>query len=583
MDHIEQQRAELEAHIAKLRKALSHWRTLELDYEGLKDEIEELPQEATKSDYHKVAQGFSPQKLNDKELDELFEPKKGNVRPPKQLVGILSNRLDYVRRNVSNVKSQIDVLKKQNEDMLANEPALEDAELPVTEIIEELDEDGNVVSSKVQSQGDSASKVIDILKQVEGETEKKPSTSITSEDMKSLTQTLDGSGDLALSTTTTQETSNNITDSLISVDDNDSEIISLNQDDTEEEAQMRQEMLQYGLEEVGNIVAELELEGEDFVSGDAEDLDQLSDDIEGDSDLSDLDQSSEDDDEDEDISGRARRAAHSAAYRKRMEDLQKRLGVSMENVGPSPAPNEVSEHIEFPSPDDAKQYIEQLPPDIRKRVERPTAKEAARSAAIAREEAAKVAVSEVKTGKKPRTGKKVSFASELDIASDGPKKGEGTKAAVTSENVVERDPSTAASIADVKKSTKVSRFKSSRNSQPSNPSILKATTPTAEGPSVSSEAPRPIRTHSDVLVERPASKKTPAAPEADDFDEELQQRQIAMEHHQLKNRLIHNKGGYVQGGELDNWGDEIVAPEVMDERTGQPKKVSRFKAARLKS
>ena len=39
---VEQQRHELEANVAKLQKALYHWRTWDAEYEGLKEELQKL-------------------------------------------------------------------------------------------------------------------------------------------------------------------------------------------------------------------------------------------------------------------------------------------------------------------------------------------------------------------------------------------------------------------------------------------------------------------------------------------------------------------------------------------------------------
>lgn len=587
MDRVDMQLLELENNITRLRKALNHWRALSLDYEGLKDEFCEMPENATKLQYLKLAQDFGPQKLDDKELNELFEPTRGNVRQPKQLVDILSRRVEYVSRNISSLKSQLDNLEKQKASIHVDQSSPEDTNLPVTEIIEELDEEGNVLSSSLQPQGDSASKVIDILKQVEDEGKDHDPDPTTSD----LAEELDVSEIHEVqpipSAGMNQIASDSVADPATLSHDKESELMSLIQDDTEEEAQLRREMLQYGLEEVDNIVAELELEDEaDSLSGGSEvDIDELNDGDEEHSDFSDQNYSSED--EDEDLSGRTKHSAHSAAYRKRMEDLQKRLGLSMENVGPSPELSEVAEHVEIPSSDDAKQYIEQLPPALRKRIERPSPKEAARLAAIAREEAMKNASKDTAFigGKreKPRTSKKVSFASELDIAGETDDQ-RAVPAPISSEDVVERDTLASQSEAVPKNPAKPSRFKTARNIQSSVPSILKATSPTSmDRGHASTEMAQSTSTHSKVLVERPVSGKAPVAPEADDFDEELQKRQIATEHHKLKNRIVHDQGGYVQGGELDNWGDDVVAPEIVDERTGQPKKMSRFKAARLKS
>lgn len=42
LDSVEQQRAELEASLLKLRGSLNHWRTWDAEYEGLKEELDEL-------------------------------------------------------------------------------------------------------------------------------------------------------------------------------------------------------------------------------------------------------------------------------------------------------------------------------------------------------------------------------------------------------------------------------------------------------------------------------------------------------------------------------------------------------------
>ena len=113
-------------------------------------------------------------------------------------------------------------------------------------------------------------------------------------------------------------------------------------------------MLKYqGLDEVGAIVAELDLaEGTSD-----EDYDPDDDDL--------LIGSEEEEDESEDETGKAKHLNVSEGYKKKMEELEKKLGLTdLTNFGP-----------------DAN-----LPPDVTTQLDRPPAAEAARKAALARHE-----------------------------------------------------------------------------------------------------------------------------------------------------------------------------------------------------
>lgn len=582
MQKIETQRIELEANIAKLRKSLHHWTTLELDYEGLKDEFQMLGSSATKSECLKAALDFGPQKVDEKELNDLIEPPRGKLRSPAQLVDLLSKRVGYVLRNAESLKTQIsDLEKKRNAVLLAAHPEHEaEAILPLAEITEELDDNDDVISSSVQQQGDTAKKVLDVL-----ETSKvRPAEASLTKDPSDIShprvEEADSSDDDDDDSTSTEA-------EITGTDGNASSRTAqfpLNPDDTEEEAQIRQEMLNYGLGEVGNIVAELELADAD--AGASEDGDEdMEDDLDGEEDEEEDDSDESMDRESEDESGRSKATVHTEKYRNRMEELQRQLGLQMENVGPSPETNPVTgikEQMELLPGSRFREHIDHLPPEFRKRFDRPSAAEAARKAAIAREKAASSATGdhngvEERRSEKKTKGRKVSFAPTVDVAPDS----SSTEPSVMGDTIIEN--STASSRRTGSNSqVKASRFKAARSSQPQTPLYP----PPMEFPQIKQDdRTGPVgRTVAQTLVERPGTLSAEDAPppDDDDFDEELQKRQIALENHRLRNRMVHEQGGYVKGGEAENWGDAYAVPKMEDEKTGQPVKISRFKAARLR-
>lgn len=79
--------------------------------------------------------------------------------------------------------------------------------------------------------------------------------------------------------------------------------------------------------------------------------------------------------------------------------------------------------------------------------------------------------------------------------------------------------------------------------------------------------------HANKIIERPYST-TPTTPaEPDDFDPALLQQQVKTEYHKMRNGMIQRQGGFTA--------PEDGAEVPLTEAEGGPKKLSRFKAARL--
>jgi len=596
---IEKQRLQLEENIAQLRKSLRHWLTLEIDYEGLKEEFLALPQDASLEDCLQAAQESKADLVDEKELRSLLTSGGSRHRQPQQVVELLTKRVDYVSRNVETIRKQLsDAEKKRNALLLAEEPEhREDAGLPLTEITEELDETGQVISTKIHMPGADAPQLIDVLKRagvhdlhetggtitrVETAPGRRGVDATMHEEIAILDQPPAAPKFDQQQQGDNQEQDGSSINDVVKVNANatlskprSTSTAAVNPNDTEEEAVLRQEMIEYGLDEVGAIVAELDLQE------DASDIsyDEGDDNFEVDSEFEDEFENDMDEDESEDETGKANRLAISSKYRRKMEELEKKLGLKvMENLGPTP----------------------DLPPEVQAELDRPPAAEAAGKAAIARHEA--TGKSSMKNTQpealdqlraEPKKKKKVTFSQTLDIAQEDHKDVLATtngsqvvepKVKAVGDVVVER--TNRSDQSDLPQApappVKTSKFKSARLSTPQTP-MFPPPMDFAGNKSQTSGGP-PGKLVADAVIERPTvDGDSTAAPDPNDIDEEIHRREIATEFYRMRNRRIHEQGGFVGEGEADNYGDEVAPPLMEDESTGKVRKVSRFKAARIKS
>jgi unconventional prefoldin RPB5 interactor 1 len=619
---LEGQRVELEGQITQLRKSLRHWQTLEIDYEGLKEEFSLLSEDCSTQEALDVAKDFAADLVDEQEIRSLFGVDKGPKRSPPQVVDLLSKRVDYVSKNAFTIKKQLsDAEKKRNALLLAKEPEYREAAgLPLTEITEELDDDGNVVSSKLETAQTAAPQLLEVLKKagVDDLIEQDGVvTAASKSDQKLGSDSLPQSASLehtgtpdqpkeqrlvpklpeqitsaeipspqpSLSSTTTFAPTDQPTKELptkspsIHLDEDhdsiaDSADFPTNPNDNEEDAALRREMLEYARSEIGPIVAQLELEEDASEISYDEDEDQFSLDSE-------LDDEFDEEEESEDEYGQTKSPIISNRYRRKMEQLEQKLGLKgMKNLGPEPdVPAAVIEDLKKPPP-----------------------AEAARKAAIKRAEAAAIASNEnTKTSNVERqptkkSKKRVSFANDLDIAETDlqpqnkaqykPSKTESLPPVTGS--VIERSSSTTVTDSSTSSTTqpkKVSRFKAAREATPQTPlfqspeaNMLPAPPTNTESALLTNEVMSPA------VIERPDppnSRKAPA-PNPYDFDEALHKQEIAGEYYKSRNRMIQRQGGFIREGEDENYGESTAALPAVDEETGKVKKISRFKAARLR-
>jgi len=320
--------------------------------------------------------------------------------------------------------------------------------------------------------------------------------------------------------------------------------------ESEEDAAMRREMLNYHLNEVNNVVATMQLDDPDDDDDEHDDShseyttsEYQDEDTPYTSGLSDSDA------EDEDEFGRSKRPAVTDAYRDEMEALKACL---IGNLGKIALPDEVEA-------DDADAEID--PADARR--------------LVIREKRSSIISNSSDGEKKPSAAgkKRVSFAEALDVAkpSSPPHKAnkhvEGESVPPIVGGVAERTTAVSHSLPTATSPASFSRFKQAR---------AKAA-PADEEEDTQSGVPTgpPGIPMADTLLERtPATVK---APDADGYDPLLARRELASEYYRRRNDMVREQGGFkIQKDEDDDMGD------LMEERDdGQVKKVSRFKAARL--
>lgn len=166
LQDLERHRLLLETQTAQLRKALQTWQLWSAEYEGLKEEIQSISS-PTKEDLLAIGQGFHGQVVTLVEIDDILNLE-GGQRNASEVINLLDRRIDYVAQNVETAEKQLqaaeDKLEKVSEDL--EEGGRDDEGLPLTEITEMLDDEGTVISWKTSTPGGEKQQLLDVLRQV---------------------------------------------------------------------------------------------------------------------------------------------------------------------------------------------------------------------------------------------------------------------------------------------------------------------------------------------------------------------------------------------------------------------------------
>lgn len=596
----------LKGEVEKLRKNLQHWQTLDAEYESLKEEIEVLSETPTAEELQGIKAGFDGDVLDDEKLDNIFgQPR----RSRHTIVDILEQRIKYVSQNVRTLKTQVEKAELAHlEAQESNEHgAIDENGPPITEILEELDEYGNVVSFSLNRPGETLPRVQAALEKagidtvaldplasassntqrdanpnsLPTETPSQKSRESTSAPVASQPAKVKESISLpAESQPVAEQTAPEVSRMARRVDGimktaREQEKISsqpaiVPDDEDEDDAELRQQMLKYSMGEMGAVVAELNLEDdEDDDDDDDDDGDEFDDDewMAGDDDL-------DEDDDEEDKYGRFTGRMVTDKYRRRMLQLEVKLGVK------SRFTQKLEQETKEKDSDDD---------DDGEGIGRIRINENDSPAPASSSVAPTKSIVKDRNASRNEPKKGVRFANELDIAPPTIKAATAltqTEAAKTdvldiveplSDLVIERAPApkTAASTS----TRKPSRFKQATTATQPYGEISKG--PLDVPASFLSQQQRqdeglmPTGPEGTTIADTLVEKQTVSRPtDPSELDDEMIHMGVAEEHHRLRSLFIRRNGdGFVK--------EQESATQPLDEIDDSGAPLSRFKAARL--
>ena len=594
---LERHRRRLEENISELQQSLRHWRTWDAEYEALKEEVQTSP-DSSPADLERIQDSFEGELVNRKEVGEIFGPK--GQRSKDQIINVLERRVDYVTKSIESLQRQLETAENKHAaaSIISQPDAQDDEGQPITEIVEELDDDDNIVSYRLNRPGESLSHVREALEKAgikdlpsgegeEGEEtgqdtpsstrhtigdssssqqhssapksnpQPKVSTTESTPADKPAKKGVSFSDDTKPATENEPPKSRNavrVENIMQSAKDQESILKAepvIPEDEDPEDAALRRDMLNYTMGEMGAVVAELDLE-----EGDSDDW-EYSD--EG------FDEDEDDDDDAEDKYGRYTGRVVTDDYRQRMLELEQKLGIQSRFTQ--------DQKVEKADDDDSESDDDRIGRIVIKQSPEPSSSVSQAAPA----EPTSTILKEKQTGK-PGAKKGVRFADSLDIAPSSPPQ---APAAIREKkqdvvepltDIVER--SSANNSVESKPARKASRFKKTRNeplptrSMPQGPLDIPNAFRTEEPPQVPT-GPEGA-TIADTLVER----ETVARPSADDEAEDLvDPGELADQHQRLRRKFIQRQGGFLKED------DSPIQP--LDETDEGPAPVSRFRAARL--
>ncbi|KAG9255943.1 Prefoldin subunit-domain-containing protein [Emericellopsis atlantica] len=155
---LERHRQRLEQTIKEVKDSLQYWQSLDSEYESLKEEVEAVEDDDPAA-LAQIQSSFEGEAISQKNLAEIFGPK--SSRSKEQIVNVLDRRIDYVTKNIESLTKQLEIAEnKHAAAQVISQPDMRDEEgQPITEIMEELDEDGNVLSYKLSRPGETLPQV----------------------------------------------------------------------------------------------------------------------------------------------------------------------------------------------------------------------------------------------------------------------------------------------------------------------------------------------------------------------------------------------------------------------------------------
>ncbi|TGZ84924.1 hypothetical protein EX30DRAFT_376570 [Ascodesmis nigricans] len=683
---LDQQRLRLEESISKLRKALTTWQNWSAEYEAFREELQALPEYVSRDDMLAAGLSIEGSLLDEREIKDLLGDKSGTWRSRGQVIKVVSDRIEYVEKNVNTIGKSLgsDETKLEKLLIISNPGDQTEEGLPFMEITEFLDDEDNIINATVNGKDPQAlnrSIDTDTLGQFEKfiDNEAK-STAIAnpSPSMKSISEPTAASTADSLSTPPESTTPVNHTDfkddkpvanepetpvpgkspqeSSITTPIQDSNVQSATTGpdpttdgdteeiesfmehesggfvkvlpdpeipelswvqtvpgESEEEAELRREMLEYSMSEVGDVVAELNLEE----SGDFYGYEGYSDE-----DFSDAEYDSEATSEEDEYGRTINKRVMNASYRREMEELQQMIkdreaklgGKKAAPLPPPPAHSSMASSTgESSKPKKGVRFNEELDISpapvvpVKSAPQSPPSPPPAVPFAIANlhdiapeDEDAIPYLTELmaRTGmynagpiepvfetpppvEKPKEKGPSLFKKEKQTSTaattEAPVTPQQVPDTILSTSVLERPPTISSSTLSDNVLERASTAPAIPPSAPAPrkklPRFKEAQLAAAARDSSPPPVPQPQPLLSSSVIERGPS--TVARP-PDDMDPDFHRKEVAESFHKLRNKMIQQQGGFSRTEDREE--DSIIELE----EDGEVKKVSRFKAARLR-
>ncbi|KAI4223400.1 MAG: hypothetical protein LQ349_007437 [Xanthoria aureola] len=149
--------------VKKLGRSIKYWGNWEAGYKRLKEALQSLGDDASRTAVEEIANQSMGHLLNEKEISILLNDERNGPRTTEQVIGLLSRRIEYVQSNVTSLQNQLQAAEDTPETY--NQSRHDDTvDFPLMEIQEELDEDDNVVSSSVNPAGAITPQVVEALR-----------------------------------------------------------------------------------------------------------------------------------------------------------------------------------------------------------------------------------------------------------------------------------------------------------------------------------------------------------------------------------------------------------------------------------
>jgi len=162
---LEQQRQALEENLLKLRQSLKYWQTFEAEYEGLKEEIEADPAAVdSEPGLTHLSKTYDGELVDEKVIRELAGIDKDSPRSPRQIVRDIERRQEYVQKNLETIQRRFFEAEAKLEEFDFAATRDSNTGLPLTEIHEELDDDDNVISSRLSQPTSEQANLVESLK-----------------------------------------------------------------------------------------------------------------------------------------------------------------------------------------------------------------------------------------------------------------------------------------------------------------------------------------------------------------------------------------------------------------------------------